>query len=246
MDSVESHIVRSDSAIRQADALAADVAQKLQTAIDRTGQASVAFSGGSTPALFLKHLSLRPVDWSKVHITLVDERCVSESDERSNARMLRANLLDNLPVEPRYAPLFLPNENESDRDARLNDFQSPFDVVHLGMGEDAHTASFFPDAENIGDMLDLSQTRRLLKTQSAASREERITWSLAALLQTRFMALQISGARKWTVLSDALESLAQDRLDEEQRCQKPILAVLEQTQVKCPDGVPAKIYYASE
>jgi 6-phosphogluconolactonase len=242
----EPYITRSNDKAGQAEELAKTVAVKLTAAIQDRGRAGIAFSGGSTPALFLEQLAQQPVDWAHVDITLVDERCVPETDERSNAGMMRARLLDALPAEARFSPLFVPDESAADRDARLAQFALPFDVVHLGMGEDAHTASFFPDAPNIAAMLDLSRTDLLVETQSESSRELRLTWSLAALLQSRFIALQITGASKWAVLSQALEVLAAGALSDTQLAGMPILAVLAKTQLGDLHGVPAQIYFANE
>lgn len=246
LEEFESHVVRSDSARHQADVLADVLALRLREAIADRGSASIAFSGGSTPALMLEQLARRNVDWSRVAITLVDERCVPETDERSNAGMLRKKLLDSLGMQPQFFPLYVPGEDLADRDARFDEVPLPFDVVHLGMGTDAHTASFFPDSENIEAMLDLGQPKRLMQTQSISSREVRLTWSLAALLESRFVVLQLIGTRKLAVLSQALEVLSLRNAVEEQLCRMPILSVLAQTQLADAGRVPVQIYFASE
>ena len=70
-------------------ALASDVAACLSGAITDRGRAKLAVSGGTTPKLFFNQLARSKIDWSQVTITLVDERCVPETDERSNARLVR-------------------------------------------------------------------------------------------------------------------------------------------------------------
>jgi 6-phosphogluconolactonase len=242
----EPYITRNSNKAAQAEVLATAIAVKLSTAIRARGRAAIAFSGGSTPAQFLEQLANQPVDWSNVDITLVDERCVAEDDERSNAGMLRARLLDALPKQPTFAPLYVPGESAVERKARFKQFALPFDVVHLGMGEDAHTASFFPDAPNIEAMLDLRQSDPILQTQSPTSREPRLTWSLATILQSQFVVLQVTGAAKWAVLSDVLEALAAGEVSNTQLARMPILAVLARTQLGDLHGVPAQIYFASE
>jgi 6-phosphogluconolactonase len=246
MDQSKTHIVRSASSARQAEVLAVSLAEHLRAAIQQRGHARIAFSGGSTPAQLFKQLSLQVLDWSKVDITLVDERCVGEDDERSNAGMLRAALINELDAEPNFFPLFIPGENEASRDARFRGFALPFDVVHLGMGEDAHTASFFPDSSNIETMLDMNQLKPRLETQSSTSQERRVTWSLPALLQSRLIVLQLIGPKKWAVLESVLETLSEGGVSDEQRYQAPVLAVLLQTQLNDSNGVPCQIYSASE
>lgn len=242
----ESHIVRSPDATAQAEALAVAVARELTAAIRHRGRARIAFSGGSTPARFFERLAGQDVDWSRVDVTLVDERCVDMSDERSNARLLHNRLIGAVSPQPEFFPLFVPGESEEARDARFAHLALPFDVVHLGMGQDAHTASFFPDAPNIEAMLDPNQERDLMETQSAASRERRVTWSLAALLRTRSVVVQLVGARKWQVLAEALDVLAHGNVTQDEYCRLPILAVLAHTQLGKPDGVPCRIHFANE
>ena len=73
-----------------AQTLARDVADELLRAIEAKGKATLAVSGGSTPKLFFEKLSEAELPWQRVTVTLVDERQVPESNERSNARLVRA------------------------------------------------------------------------------------------------------------------------------------------------------------
>lgn len=246
MDRFESHFMRCDTATSQAEALAATIAARLASAIVLSGRASIAFSGGSTPTLMLEKLAGHALDWSRVAVTLVDERCVSVDDERSNAGMVHRTLLQNLGSQPEFFPLYVPGESPTKREERLNAFPRPFDVVHLGMGEDAHTASFFPDSDNIAAMLDPRQPSRLMETQSVSSRETRLTWSLTALLESRMLILQLIGARKLAVLSRVLDALSLGRKADDQFFQMPMLAVLTRTQLAEESGVPVQIHLASE
>jgi len=240
------YLVQSDNAVGQAEVLAQEIAARLNRSVAARGRASIAFSGGSTPVAMLDQLSRQPVDWARVDVTLVDERCVPEGDERSNAGMLRAAFLDKLDVAVDFVPLFVPGETDAIRRARLSDYRLPFDVVHLGMGGDAHTASFFPDASNIGEMIDLEQPQLVMTTQSENSREERVTWSLSALLQTRFFVLQLVGAAKRAVLDQVYTALAGKTITEQQRRELPVLAFLAETRLRNPDGIPGYVYYAGE
>ena len=84
-----------------AEALAEAVAGNLKAGVKSRGAASLAVSGGSTPARFFKALSERAdVPWDKVTVTLVDERWVDESSDRSNGRLVKANLLQGRATPP--------------------------------------------------------------------------------------------------------------------------------------------------
>ncbi|MEK9764854.1 MAG: 6-phosphogluconolactonase, partial [Thalassolituus sp.] len=76
---------RFKSSAALARQLADDLAEKMREAIEARGRVCIAVSGGSTPVRFFEELSTRKLDWSKVRITLVDERWVDESDAASNA-----------------------------------------------------------------------------------------------------------------------------------------------------------------
>lgn len=174
--------------------LAADVAACLSNAITDRGKALLAVSGGTTPTLFFNFLARVKIDWSRVTITLVDERCVPESDERSNARLVRQNLLEAEAAAATFVPLF--GKGHADR-------LGPFDVVTLGMGLDGHTASFFPRGDNLAAALELEGTKRIVTMSAPSVPEKRMTFTLPALLDSGFIALHIEGPEKQKVLAAA-------------------------------------------
>ena len=86
--------------------LADKVAASLSAAIDARGAATFAVSGGSTPKLFFQELSARDLDWTKVTITLVDERFVAANNPRSNHLLVAENLLRNKAKAANFLPLY--------------------------------------------------------------------------------------------------------------------------------------------
>ncbi|TAM05276.1 MAG: 6-phosphogluconolactonase, partial [Rhodanobacter sp.] len=88
----------------QAQALAERIAECLRNALSQRGHALLAVSGGSTPKDFFDRLSRVKLDWSKVQVTLVDERWVADSDERSNARLVKSRLLQHAAGSARFIP----------------------------------------------------------------------------------------------------------------------------------------------
>lgn len=188
--------------------LAAIVADKLRDAVGKRGRAVMAVSGGSTPALFFERLSEQPLDWHKVAVTLVDERFVPPSSDRSNERLVRSTLLQNAAGAARFAGLYSPTatveEAASAADAGIAPLGQPFDVVVLGMGADGHTASFFSDAANIAALTDPRSRRRVLAVHAASGAEARMTLTLPLIANARFIALHIEGDDKKAVLDRAL------------------------------------------
>ncbi|MGH8061732.1 MAG: 6-phosphogluconolactonase, partial [Pseudoxanthomonas sp.] len=187
---------------------AATVANDLRAALATRGVASLALSGGNTPKRFLQALSLQSLPWKNVVATLVDERWVPESNERSNARLMRENLLHGLAGEARFLPLYRdtpePEQALAAIERELAALPSPFDAVVLGMGNDGHTASFFPGGDQLADALDPATTARVLPMHAPDAGEPRITLTLPPILAARHLYLHIEGAAKMHVLEDAM------------------------------------------
>jgi 6-phosphogluconolactonase len=138
-----------------AKAAARDFAAKATEAINRSGRFTVALAGGSTPEATYKLLArdyAEGLDWSKVHVFFGDERTVPPDHEDSNYRMAREALLDHVPIGSvhRMRGESPPDEAAASYEEELREFfgddEIPsFDLIMLGIGEDGHTASLFPE-----------------------------------------------------------------------------------------------------
>jgi 6-phosphogluconolactonase len=191
-----------------AQALAEKVSETLANAILARGQASFAVSGGSTPKAFFKALSVKAIDWTKVTITLVDERFVSETSDRSNYKLVAANLLQNEAAKAKFVPLYHAVADVEDAamvatgDAKR--IAQPFDVVILGMGGDGHTASFFPGGNNLEQALSPRTPRSVITMEAQDAGEPRLTFTFSALQDARLLVLHIEGQAKKPVIDQAL------------------------------------------
>jgi len=188
-------------------ALADAVAENLNAGLAARGRAALAVSGGSTPARFFKALSQRTdIDWASVTVTLVDERWVGEDSDRSNARLVRANLLQGPAAAASFVPLWQGGvEPDAAGIAKANAAIAAIavlDAAILGMGNDGHTASFFPG----GDTLDeaLTAAGPVLAIRAPGAGEPRVTLTLRRLLAADALYLHIEGNEKAEVLDKAL------------------------------------------
>lgn len=190
-----------------AASLAARIAGDLRDAIDARGEATIAVSGGSTPKRLFERLSHEVLDWSRVTVTLVDERWVPDTDERSNARLVESLLLRHNAADAQFVPLYAeaptPEAGIAQVRARIGTMRSPFDVAVLGMGPDGHTASFFPGGDRLDEALDPGNAAEVLPMRAPNAGEPRITFTLPVLLKARALYLHIEGPDKRVVLEQA-------------------------------------------
>lgn len=189
------------------NALATTVSAILSEAITTHGKASIAVSGGSTPKGFFNTLSKIDLPWHKVTITLADERWVNSDSDASNTRLVHEHLLQN---KAKNATFFHLKKGDVLSDATLADLNVaakvsllPFDVLILGMGEDGHTASLFPCSDQISEALATNNMNTLMKVVPKSAANDRITFTLSALIQSKHIFLHVCGEGKKDVLAQA-------------------------------------------
>jgi 6-phosphogluconolactonase len=204
------------------------IADLLANAISEKNSATLVVSGGSTPLPLFQALSSIELDWSKVTITLADERWVDNTDAASNEKLVRENLLQNKASSANFVPLKTQDEDASNAvEALTQTFTEvglPFDVVILGMGEDGHTASLFPCSEQIEAGLDVNSPAMLIATQPTTAPHQRMSFTLRALVSAANVFLHLTGEKKKAVLLDAIENATD--------IEKPIKAVCDKTSVE--------------
>ena len=200
------NIVRYESPDAQAESLAEAVARELDAAIGKRRKATLAVPGGTTPGLFLTRLSLQDIDWSKVIVTLTDERWVPATSERSNFALLRDKLGRNKAEAARFFPLYrdapTPEEACREVESALSP-HLPVDVCVVGMGEDMHTASLFPGAEGLDEALSEDNRRSLAPVRLANGGEMRLTLTAFAFHQAALHHVLIQGENKSKALERA-------------------------------------------
>jgi 6-phosphogluconolactonase len=212
--------------------LAQDIAQRLVAAIQARGFAVLSVSGGKSPVALFEALRVIDIDWSRVRVTLVDERCVPCIHPDSNALLVQTHLLQDLAAKAQLVvmvtsttePLDSPAAQAKVAGLALSAAGSA-DVLVLGMGADGHTASLFPEAPNLADALDMRNTHSCvaieLANPPASAPYARITQTLVQILSSRYIVLPLTGADKLNTLQQAWK-VANPAL--------PISFVLQQTQ----------------
>ncbi|MBC8877601.1 MULTISPECIES: 6-phosphogluconolactonase [Pseudomonas] len=196
-----------DTAQQLADALAETVAERLKQAISENGLATLVVSGGRSPVAFFQRLAAQPLAWSKVVISLADERFVPTEHADSNAGLLHRHLLQGPVAKAKFLGLYSVassvEEAAQAADQALAELP-PIDVLILGMGDDGHTASLFPNSPNLSEALDLQGERRCLPMLAPSVPHQRLTLTRRLLASARSPILSVSGQAKLDTLRTAL------------------------------------------
>ena len=184
--------------------------EEARSRIDESGRFAVALAGGSTPKMTYEILAREyggpeDLDWSKVHAFFGDERSVPPDHEDSNYRMAQEALLSHVPVgsvhrmrgemEPREAAALYEEELEEF-------FGGPpvLDLVLLGIGEDGHTASLFPDTPALD-----ARDRWAVENPVEKLNTTRLTLTVPAVDAARKVAFLVAGEGKAEALEEILE-----------------------------------------
>jgi 6-phosphogluconolactonase len=217
--------------------LATEIAARLTASVARNSRAGFVASGGTTPGALYDVLATREAPWKDVAITLSDERWIDPGSSRSNENLARTRLMTANATRAHLVPMKTtqdhPRDAEGSVDAAIAAMPRPFDAVLLGMGTDGHTASLIPGAQGLARALNCSDPAlvRAIDPPDIAAMGERMTLTLRAILDARWIALLIRGeeklaAYKWALAgSDVLEA--------------PVRAVLHQA------GVPVSVFWSA-
>lgn len=190
-----------------AEAAAARLAETLTVAIAQHGRAVCAGAGGSTPSPIYARLAQADLDWPRVVATLVDERYVPETSPDSNAALMKRVLLTGPASAARFVPLYSPAVTV-DRAAAvaaraLATEGGRLDAVLLGMGEDGHICSMFPDSPTLRTLLTPTLKPSVLGVppgrDGAAPPQERLSINLPYLAAAGRVVLALTGAAKRAV-----------------------------------------------
>ncbi len=192
------------------EGLTRELIAQLKKALEARPFASLVLSGGSTPVPLFTLLSRADLDWQRVQITLADERWVDPGHDASNEHLVRRHLLQGPAAAAQFTGLktehATPEEGQASCEQRLRALSRPFDAAVLGMGNDGHTASLFPDADHLATALDPPEGQACIAMRAPSASQARISLTLPALLECRWLALLCTGQDKHDTFSRALAS----------------------------------------
>ena len=226
LDGLKDHVHVADTTYDLHDDLAGVLMAAAINAVADRGVFHLALSGGSTPEPFYMNLVVDPrfrgIPWQLTHAWIVDERRVDEEDPRCNFRMIRQSLLDHVPMKSRQMHpmpvlledpatayeeelrrVFFPSEAGLSPVAGAYDKLPRLDFVLLGMGDDGHTASLFPESPA------LTEQRRWIAVNEGpkVTPPARVTMTYPLINAARQVVVLCTGGRKLSMLSRVSQCL---------------------------------------
>ena len=188
-----------------AEAAARWTAERVQRAVGDRGACYLALAGGETPRRCYQRLAESPfleaLPWARVFVYWSDERQVPLDDPASNFAMAKAALLDHVPIPPEQVFALVGDPTPALRRVPADGRGRPrFDVIHLGLGDDGHTASLFPGNDA------LNERQAVVRAIHDAPKPppDRLTLTLPVLNAARAVLFMVQGAGKREALAGVL------------------------------------------
>lgn len=184
-------------------------AQRIADLFDEAADGyTIGLAGGSTPAATYEALRGRATGWERVDAWLSDERWVPPDDEASNGRMAAETLMDHVSARfhrPRWSEFIEPADSAAHYEAKLRSIHGGKrpDLILLGMGEDAHTASLFPGSSALEET-----SRWFVANTIPETGENRLTATYPLLWSAERILVLTAGERKAPALRDAFQGAA--------------------------------------
>jgi len=203
-----------DTPEKLAESFAKEFSDRLKVDSRKKDKINVALSGGSTPKLFFQILADKykdKINWRKINLFWADERCEPPENPESNYGMTKDFLLDYIPIPAKNIHR-VRGEDEPEKEAIRysreisdnvnfkNEFPQ-FDIILLGIGEDGHTASIFPN------QIQLMESPKICGVSvHPASGQKRITLTGRVINNASYIAFLVTGKGKAKVVSQNLNS----------------------------------------
>ena len=183
-----------------------EIVTLLNHSIKTKGEATLLLSGGNTPKNLYQKLSLQNIEWDKVNVGLVDERFVDKESPLCNEKMIRDTLIQNQASKARLIGMLFEDHYERNL-LRAKEQYKLFlqaDILILGMGNDGHTASIFPN-DPLSEIATKETQAGLLNTNAPSEPIQRITLNKTFINECQNVFLMFNGQNKGIIFEKSIE-----------------------------------------
>jgi len=196
-----------DDADKLTSKLSVEICKILTDAVKKNGKASLVVSGGNTPKKLFTKLSFCDIAWGKVTVSLCDERWVDSQSDDSNEKLVKTYLLKNKASKANFIGMYQKNSTLQNAKVAYEKIAKeklcPIDVIILGMGNDGHTASLFPNNEKFAEAFSLENPDFTLVVEQKGVKFHRLGLTRAAILKANHIFIHFEGKEKLTVFNQA-------------------------------------------
>lgn len=206
------NIIKYDNADAMAEAIAKLIEKEAKIKAEQNEQLFIALSGGNTPKLLFNLLAKHyknSILWNNIRFYWVDERCVAPNHEESNYGVVKELLFNNIDINNSQIERMIGESNPSEEASRYSSVLSSqlimlnetpvFDLILLGMGDDGHTASIFPNQLHLLDSKNLCEVG-----EHPSSGQKRVTLTSKVINNAKEIIFVVTGKSKAQILKEIL------------------------------------------
>ncbi len=186
--------------------LTQQISQILLEAVAARGHGYLVVSGGRTPIPFFQQLATQDLPWAQITVLLADDRWLPVQHEASNEALVHKHLLQHKAANATFVSLLSEHSTPTEGLAEVNKRLAAlpcFDAVILGMGEDGHTASLFPESPQLNE--GMTTTNPAVAITPIHAPFERISLSKTRLLNSHAIFFHLVGEAKKSILEQAMQ-----------------------------------------
>lgn len=207
-----SNIIRYENALSMAESVANMLAEKANIKAKNNEQLFLAISGGNTPKLLFELLSKHyktTIPWNNIRFYWVDERCVAPEHKESNYGVFKNLLINNIDINKNQIERMIGENNPSEEVLRYSSILSSqlffkngapvFDIIILGMGDDGHTASIFPNQLHLLDSQNFCEVG-----EHPISGQKRVTLTSKVINNAKEIYFLVTGKNKAQILKEII------------------------------------------
>lgn len=196
--------------IEQNDAIIKYLSNVISKVVSKQNVITIAVSGGKSPIELFHKLSNTDLAWDQINIVLVDERITATNNVDSNEYLVKNHLLINKASKTNFVGLCYNNQKLAYMLSKAQTLEATIDCAILGMGEDGHMASIFPECKEFAAAINTDSCPAYIETNPISAKYQRIGLNLSSLIRIKHLILNINNETKLKIVKEAMVNTDSD------------------------------------